>query len=335
MNLENVESIGSTHTSQYSELYKYNRLLGNQHNRREKLLLDLKKRRNDQVNELRGISEIFNRSEAEHDGEEPINITKRPKRTRKNYSRKLMLSEWLSEVPDDLEESWLFKICPVGVRNIVVAHKGITKVYNRKGQMKAIFHSNLPGGNHLSQPNSFTLLDCIYRNNEKAYYVLDVMVWNSCSLLHCSTEFRFFFIKNKLLENTELNSEPNKFYFINVPYHEALLPTVENELANSYSINDVELPVDGVLFYHKYSTYVSGLTPLVGWLKPYMIPEKLKIPVHDVHMTKKPTEYTNLEGYLETINRKYKKRGKDTDEVVDDDEMEAEVDQEENDLMDL
>ncbi|KRT84981.1 hypothetical protein AMK59_2393, partial [Oryctes borbonicus] len=308
MDRENVETAKPEHTSQYNELYKYNGLLNNQHDRREKLLLDLKKRRSDQINEMRGIADVFDNSNDEDDEEEPVDITKRRRKIRNNYSRKLMLSEWMNDVPDDLEEDWLFKICPVGVRNIVVADKGVTKVYNRRGQMKAVFQSNLPGGNHLSQSN-FTLLDCIYRNKEKTYYVLDALVWNSCSLLHCSTEFRFFFIRNKFLEDPELNSESNKFNFVNVPHHGALLPTLELELTACYSINDTNLPVDGVLFYHKDCPYISGLTPLVGWLKPYMVPEKLRIPIHESYMAKKPKNYTSLNEYLETIQRKYKKKG--------------------------
>ena len=44
-----------------------------------------------------------------------------------------MLSEWLVDVPDDLQREWLMVVCPVGKRNLVIAsnvssnlHKSVT-----------------------------------------------------------------------------------------------------------------------------------------------------------------------------------------------------------------
>jgi snurportin-1 len=38
-------------------------------------------------------------------------------------------------------------------------------------------------------------------------------------------------------------------------------------------------PLDGILFYHKRVHYLPGVTPLVGWLKGYMMPEMLNVQV--------------------------------------------------------
>ncbi|EDO34636.1 predicted protein [Nematostella vectensis] len=50
-----------------------------------------------------------------------------------------------------------------------------------------------------------------------------------------------------------------------------------------YTANTTAKPknylVDGLLFFHKRTHYSQGRTPLVGWLKPYMLPEILGIPV--------------------------------------------------------
>ena len=35
--------------------------------------------------------------------------------------------------------------------------------------------------------------------------------------------------------------------------------------------------VDGILFYHKETHYTHGPTPLIGWLKPFMMKEILGI----------------------------------------------------------
>lgn len=39
------------------------------------------------------------------------------------------------------------------------------------------------------------------------------------------------------------------------------------------------IPLDGILFYHKRVNYLPGVTPLVGWLKGYMLPEMLNVQV--------------------------------------------------------
>lgn len=39
-----------------------------------------------------------------------------------------MLSEWLVDVPSDLDSEWLMVVCPVGKRSLIVASKVGTKV---------------------------------------------------------------------------------------------------------------------------------------------------------------------------------------------------------------
>lgn len=48
------------------------------------------------------------------------------------------------------------------------------------------------------------------------------------------------------------------------------------------------LQVDGLLFYHKQTHYTPGSTPLVGWLRPYMVPEILGLAVPPSLLTAKP-----------------------------------------------
>lgn len=48
------------------------------------------------------------------------------------------------------------------------------------------------------------------------------------------------------------------------------------------------LQVDGLLFYHKQTHYTPGSTPLVGWLRPYMVPEILGLAVPATALTAKP-----------------------------------------------
>lgn len=118
------------------------------------------------------------------------------------------------------------------------------------------------------------------------------------------------------MEDPTLNSESNKFNFVYLTDHQALLPTIEEELGREYSINEIEMAVDGVLFYHKDCPYLSGQTPIVTWLKPYMIPEKLQLPVHESYLANKPKNYTTLQEYLNYIQTKYKKK-RSTEMIVD------------------
>lgn len=122
-----------------------------------------------------------------------------------------MLSEWLVDVPSDLEENWLVKPCPKGQRMMVVAtqvfksiihvkymplpvcpfphilcmfSQGTTKAYTKSGYVVATFSSALPSGNRSSR-QGITILDCIWDYENRTYYVLDVLAWNNIELLDC------------------------------------------------------------------------------------------------------------------------------------------------------
>ena len=64
-------------------------------------------------------------------------------------------------------------------------------------------------------------------------------------------------------------------------------------------------PLDGILFYHREAHYTHGRTPLVTWLKPFMLPEVLGITVPS-HMDEKPNGYIDLRHYV-SRNRTKKK----------------------------
>lgn len=48
------------------------------------------------------------------------------------------------------------------------------------------------------------------------------------------------------------------------------------------------MQVDGLLFYHRQTHYTPGSTPLVGWLRPYMVSDILGIEVPEGPLTTKP-----------------------------------------------
>ena len=51
----------------------------------------------------------------------PMNMKARKRKKIEDYGKKLMLSEWFTKVPNDLECNWIVKLSPKGARSIIVA----------------------------------------------------------------------------------------------------------------------------------------------------------------------------------------------------------------------
>lgn len=69
--------------------------------------------------------------------------------------------------------------------------------------------------------------------------------------------------------------------------------TIHNYLTRVFKI-------DGILFYHKEAHYTPGHTPLSLWLKAYMLPEILNIPIPQWIQSKTPSDYR---GYKDIIKK--------------------------------
>lgn len=70
--------------------------------------------------------------------------------------------------------------------------------------------------------------------------------------------------------------------------------------------NQIEPRTDGLLFYHKETHYTSGPTPLVTWLKPYMLAEILHIETSQRIADTVPSDYATARQAIEADkNRKY------------------------------
>ena len=65
-------------------------------------------------------------------------------------------------------------------------------------------------------------------------------------------------------------------------------------------------PLDGLLFYNKKVNYLPGSTPLVGWLKGYMVPELLNIEVSKELMSQRPNSYANMGNYIKEYDEERK-----------------------------
>ncbi len=137
------------------------------------------------------------------------------------YKNQLMLSEWLVEKAHDFQNEWYLVLCPIGKRCLVVANKGQTKAYSRTGYLMNSFPSLLPGGNRRTAKDhkENCVIDCIFSETERIFYILDVMTWNSSTFYECDTEFRFFWLESKvngeysdIRQKTKLN--PYEFHVL-------------------------------------------------------------------------------------------------------------------------
>jgi len=137
------------------------------------------------------------------------------------YKNQLMLSEWLVEVANDFKTDWYLVLCPIGKRCLVIGSKGQTKAYSRTGYLMNSFPSLLPGGNRrtLKDHKQNCIIDCIFSETERIFYILDVMSWNGSDFYECETEFRFYWLESKLndeccdvKQRTQLN--PYEFHVL-------------------------------------------------------------------------------------------------------------------------
>merc|ERR1712203_1248530 len=222
----------------------------------------------------------------------------RQRKLRKTYKNQLMLSEWLVEVPVDLAERWLLILCPEGRRNLVIAANGSTKVFSKSGKQVKSFPSNLPGGNrNQNRRNTYTILDCVFSESNSIFYILDMMCWDGFTYYNCDTEFRLSWIQSKFIENKDLRtrSRINPYSFQPLPVYQCTKESISDALNSPLPFND---PLDGLLIYHRRVHYMPGKTPLVGWIKGYMVPELLGIEVCQELQEQQPAEYGGMKTYL-------------------------------------
>lgn len=100
------------------------------------------RRRNNAIDECRGPFEEFQLDAFTEDMEvEKVIQHKRKCR----FKNKLTFTEWLVDIPVDLESNWYVKFCPYGQRCLIVAEKVITQLQTIKaGFLEADFSVNIP-----------------------------------------------------------------------------------------------------------------------------------------------------------------------------------------------
>ncbi|KAK8742304.1 hypothetical protein OTU49_001789 [Cherax quadricarinatus] len=296
-------------------LYKAKNTGSSQHERRKRVLEARKEARYDLLMHLRSIEEeSAESSDSSVDNMECEQIRKCYSRPRK-YRNFLMLSEWLVDVPDDFATTYFALPCPVGKRSLIVSARGRTRAYSKSGVMVSQFPSLLPGGNRHTCSKGYALLDCIWSEVNKTYYVLDLIVWVNQSIMECETLFRFEWLKSRILEETPEVLEVsrlNPYRFECIPFYDCTPETLARMISEPLPFT---VPLDGILFYHKESHYTHGPTPLIGWLKAYMFPEILGIAVPEHLLSERPAKYINLPAHIQ-YGKDKKEKGKPRSEKM-------------------
>ncbi|XP_075161276.1 snurportin-1 [Haematobia irritans] len=286
----------------HRELYKQN-LSNNERQelRRKKLLLEQKNRRLEEQDEQRLLPQI---RKTQCNGR-----TKYKQHTFQDlYGSDLSLqfSEWMREKPENLED-WLMVPCPVGQRCLVVSAKGHTKMFSKNGRFRMSFKSTLPGGGaSIKGGGGFSILDCVYNEDVDTYYVLDVLWYGKQCFLDCETQFRFFWLKSKFEEiedeGANLSEEENIKAFRLLECYDMSNDEVMARALQSYPLwMDNRPKLDGLLFYHKESSYVCGPTPLVCWLFPFMVEDVLQMSVSNQYEI--PPNYTSPWVYMDEFDK--------------------------------
>lgn len=97
-------------------------------------------------------------------------------------------------------------------------------------------------------------------------------------------------------------SARNKYKFHLLNYAPASGAVLREILSSIPRLEEKTFLYDGILFYHKESVYIPGFTPLVTWLKPYMVPEVFGCEINEVYMEKKPKNYENFQEFVRKLS---------------------------------
>ncbi|XP_043232954.1 snurportin-1-like [Amphibalanus amphitrite] len=259
--------------------------------RRSQLLQRQKRERDGRLDRLRAITADDDEGALDAAALPPTFSYRKQGFYQSQYSNQLMFSEWMETVPADLHTDWLLKMCPPGKRCLVVAKRRCTRSYSAAGALLRTFPSRLPAGWRGPLGQRPTVLDCIWDQAAGTFHVLDLLAWNGHQVFECEAEFRFTWLQTKLSETPEVGvaSRSNPYRFVAIS-HTACGPA---ELAATATA-----AADGALFFHRAAHYWPGVSPLVLWLKPFMLPETLGVPRTAAELGA-PPDYAGRQRYID------------------------------------
>ena len=202
----------------------------------------------------------------------------------------LMLAEWAQSIPDNLEEEWVFKMCPQGDRCLLIAQHGITSIYDRDGKYQSQFLSLIPGGNPgVDQSSSWSMLDVIFSGG--AFYILDLLVWRGVDYRKETTTKRLQIFEEIYWYNQELKmvTLTNAYRFLYLSWFPAARLVLQSFLGGPNIPFSGRL--DGMLFYRKSMIYLPGRQSQFLWTKSFMAGDIFRIKINNVLLQQAPPGY--------------------------------------------
>lgn len=278
---------------EHKNLYKFtDKKETSQTARRAKLLEEQKKRREKQYS--------ASRNEESEEQYEPYY------RINENYRNCLMLSEWMTEVPDDLEDFVLVP-CPKGWRCSFVVKSNKAALHYKNGkEFKKGLSTNIPKN---------TVLDCFYVEKSSTLYILDVLKYKGRDVIDCDYSFRSYWIRTKFDED-DLKFLDDNITLKMIEIYDFNDPFSIQKCYEMYPIFSDETELDGFLYYHKEGSYTFGETPLVLWLFPFMVEEVMPTyKIHPHYNSLKPNDYENYQQYITDFNAKMSRKGRRSKEI--------------------
>uniref|UniRef100_A0AAQ4PFQ1 Snurportin-1 n=1 Tax=Gasterosteus aculeatus aculeatus TaxID=481459 RepID=A0AAQ4PFQ1_GASAC len=197
------------------------------------------------------------REQDDHTEEEEMEIERR--KLPKHSANQVSVS-WLGNDSELMSSSYYLLIC-FGFSFL----KGSTAAYTKSGYCVNCFPSLLPGGNrhNSAMGKDYLILDCIYSEVDRTYCSTVVP---GHPVYDCPVR-----PPSKVQETDGLSEIAKRnFRFVSLQSTDCR--------ADSESTGcrvQLQPPVDGLLFYHRQTHYTPGSTPLVGWLRPYMVTDIL------------------------------------------------------------
>lgn len=148
--------------------------------------------------------------------------------------------------------------------------------------------------------------------------------------------FRNFWLRSKLSEEMTWlleKSQKNPFPFIPLEPHRCD-PCTISSVMNQFPYFPLNEPkLDGLLFYHGDASYTAGTSPLVVWLKPFMVPELMgeNVMISDEYYKTRPDNYLGMTDYITKFDEKTeemkKKQFRRKKKLVDVEMADAEVEE--------
>ena len=110
----------------------------------------------------------------------------------------LQLPEWMVDVPQHLSRDWLVMPRPEGKRCLLeTSSRGQVVTRGRGGFIIHSLKSTLPAS---------CCIDCIFHEQEKTFYALDLISWNGHEFLGCDATFRLSWLKSKMEEEAQTSA---------------------------------------------------------------------------------------------------------------------------------